>query len=256
MPVYNAGSYLKPAVLSIINQSYSDWELILVDDGCTDGCFEDLEDILLDARIRVVRDGLNRGIAARLNQIVDMAGGCYLARMDADDISYPHRFEEQLSIIEADNSLDLIASRAQKIDSMGDALGELPYKLGHDDICSQPFKGFYMAHPTWMGKMEWFKENKYSEPAPYLCEDQDLLLRTYTKSKFATVDKVLLNYRVSLDVSFRKLLKTRVSYFGCQCNYFLNSKSYVWLIRAALMFFVRVVKDLIAKVCDVIRLVN
>ena len=247
MPVYNAGPYLKPALLSILNQSFPDWELILVDDGSTDGCFDGLDDVLLDSRICLVRDGLNKGIAARLNEIIDMARGHYLARMDADDISHPQRFEEQVSMIEADDSLDLIATRAQKIDFRGSVLGELPYKLNHHGICSEPFKGFYMAHPTWMGKLEWFKNNKYSEHAPYLCEDQDLLLRTYAKSKFATVNEVLFSYRVSSSVNLCKLLKTRFSYFRCQYDYFLASKSYVWLTRAAFIFCARITKDLTRK---------
>jgi glycosyltransferase involved in cell wall biosynthesis len=252
MPVYNAGSFLRPALLSIVNQSYSDWELILLDDGSTDGCFDGVMDVLTDRRIRLVRDGFNRGIAVRLNQIIDMATGCYLARMDADDISYPQRFEEQLFMFESDNTLDLVAARAQKINAKGEVLGELPFRLSHDEICSKPFKGFYLAHPTWMGKIEWFKKYRYAVPAPYLCEDQDLLLRAYTESKFGAVDKILFGYRVRSEVDFSKLFKTRLAFFRCQFNCFLRSKSYMCLTKAGFVFCARVVKDLQSKLCNLI----
>ena len=91
MPIYNAGEVLRPAVLSIINQSYFNWELIIIDDGSTDNSLEYIQDIL-DPRIKIVNDGLNKGLAARLNEIMDLGRGVYFARMDQDDISYPQKF--------------------------------------------------------------------------------------------------------------------------------------------------------------------
>lgn len=72
MPIYNAGSDLRPAVLSILQQTFPDWELLIIDDGSSDGAAEGISDIR-DSRIRVLRDGLNRGLAARLNEAIDLA---------------------------------------------------------------------------------------------------------------------------------------------------------------------------------------
>ena len=67
MPVFNAGEYLRLAILSIIRQTFTNWELLLVDDGSTDKAVENIADID-DARIRIIRDGKNKGLAARLNE--------------------------------------------------------------------------------------------------------------------------------------------------------------------------------------------
>ena len=98
MPVFNAGNHLRVAVNSIINQTYKNWELIIIDDGSTDDSIKSLDNIE-DHRISIIRDGKNKGLAARLNQIIDMAKGHFIARMDQDDISYPNRFSIQLIIL-------------------------------------------------------------------------------------------------------------------------------------------------------------
>ncbi|MBV5327771.1 MAG: glycosyltransferase family 2 protein, partial [Chlorobium sp.] len=110
MPVFNGGPHLRMAVLSIVQQSFTDWELLLIDDGSTDGAIEELAD-LADSRIHVIRDGRNRGLAARLNEALGLARGYYFARMDADDISYPERFSQQLAFLKSDQSVDLLGSR-------------------------------------------------------------------------------------------------------------------------------------------------
>jgi glycosyltransferase involved in cell wall biosynthesis len=83
MPVFNAGRFLRPAVLSIIRQTLTDWELLIIDDGSTDGAVDSIADID-EPRIIIVRDGENKGLAARLNEAADRARGKYFARMDQD----------------------------------------------------------------------------------------------------------------------------------------------------------------------------
>jgi glycosyltransferase involved in cell wall biosynthesis len=247
MPVYNAGEYLRPALLSIINQTYSNWELIIADDGSTDGCLDNLAE-LNDSRIRVLRDNTNKGIAVRLNQMIDLAKGEYIARMDADDISLPNRLELQIKAFEKDGALDLLATRAKVINKFGDILGELPFRLSHEEICAFPWRGFYMAHPSWMGKTGWFKHYRYKIPAPYLCEDQDLLLRSYSKSQYATLDHVLLFYRKTSKPTFKKLLRTRLALLRCQLNFFWNKKNYLWIFLTCLFILCKVLKDVFSCV--------
>src|SRR3972149_9031916 len=106
MPIYNAGKDLRLAVFSIVRQTFTDWELLIIDDGSTDDAIDSISDIN-DGRIHIVQDGLNKGLAARLNQAIDMAHGQYFARMDQDDVSYPDRFSKQLDALRQDDSLDL-----------------------------------------------------------------------------------------------------------------------------------------------------
>ncbi len=133
MPVYNAGAYLRPAIVSILQQTIADWELLVIDDGSTDGAVDAIGD-LRDSRIRILRDGRNRGLAARLNEAIDIARGRFLARMDQDDISYPERLATQLAMLEQNPELDLVVVRCLAIDAEGEAVGTMPVALTHDDV--------------------------------------------------------------------------------------------------------------------------
>lgn len=109
LPVYNAGSVLQQALLSLSHQTFRDWELILIDDGSTDGCLSGFRPA--DGRIILIQDGANRGLAARLNEGIDHARGKYLARMDQDDIAYPERLEAQVNFLGKHPEIDLVAAR-------------------------------------------------------------------------------------------------------------------------------------------------
>jgi glycosyltransferase involved in cell wall biosynthesis len=114
MPIYNAGKYLRPAVLSIMQQTLTDWELYIIDDGSTDDALSYIADVQ-DSRIIIIKDGQNKGLAARLNEVINLAKGRYFARMDQDDFSYPDRLSKQVDVLEVNLDLDLLATRAIKI---------------------------------------------------------------------------------------------------------------------------------------------
>lgn len=98
MPVYNAEQYLAEAISSILAQSYGNFELIILDDGSTDGSAAIIAGYG-DPRIRTVRQ-VNRGLSPTLNRGIEMAAGCYLARQDADDVSFPERLARQVEFLE------------------------------------------------------------------------------------------------------------------------------------------------------------
>lgn len=234
MPIYNAGDYLRLAVLSIVKQTFQNWELLIIDDGSTDNAFRNIADIK-DVRIRILRDSTNKGLAARLNECIDLARGKYFARMDGDDVSYPERLMRQVMWFEKNCAFDLVAVRAITIDENNKITGLFPSAITHDEICAKPWRGFYFPHPTWMGKIEWFRKYRYTIPAPYFCEDQELLLRSYRDSTFGTVDEALFAYRVRGKVDQRKLSKTRRTVLNLQLPHFssLNQWHFVLLATAA-----------------------
>ena len=242
MPVFNAGNFLKPALLSIINQTYSNWELILIDDGCTDGCFEDLPK-LIDLRIKVLRDGKNKGIAIRLNEAIDLAKGEFFARMDSDDLSHPQRFELQLKKLQSQPELDLIATRAVTINKQNIITGELPFRETHDEICARPWRGFYIPHPTWMGRLVWFKKYKYKVPQSYYSEDCELLLRSYESSKFACLPEILFEYRIKNKINWKSQLKARRAVLKLQISHFYNQRHYLYMVLSSLAFILRITLD-------------
>lgn len=193
LPVYNAGAVLSQALASIFRQTFQEWELILIDDGSTDGCVAGFS--APDARVRVVQDGRNEGLAARLNQGIDLARGRYLARMDQDDIAYPRRVEVQVKFLKEHPDIDLVATRTLLFRNDGCVIGLSPLRRTHDEICAAPWRGFFLPHPTWMGRIEWFRRYRYRIPELVRAEDQELLLRSYRASRFACLPEVLLGYR-------------------------------------------------------------
>ena len=242
MPVYNAGKYLRLAVISIVRQTFRDWELLVIDDGSTDNALQGIADII-DPRIHIMRDGTNKGLAARLNEAIGLARGQYIARMDQDDVSYPDRFMRQIEMLEKDKCLDLVATRAITIDEYSMASGFLPYRISHEKICARPWIGFYMPHPTWMGKTDWFRRHGYTIPGPYFCEDQDLLLRSYTDSKFGTVPEILFAYRLRSKLNTKKLFSTRRAVAGLQCRQFMAKRELSNFLLCLVVFVGRISTD-------------
>lgn len=233
MPVHNAGLHLHAAVASILQQTFTDWELLLLDDGSDDHALDRLDE-LVDPRIRILRDGTNLGLAVRLNQAVDLARGTYFARMDADDISFPERFAKQLALLQADGALDLVATRAIIIDEEDRVTGSFPSALSHEAICARPWLGFPLPHPTWMARTAWFHAYRYAVPAPYLCEDQELLLRAHAHSRFGTVDELLFAYRIKTTKDPRVLPRIRQATARYQLRYFLGRKQWSYAALALL----------------------
>ncbi len=243
IPVFNAGKYLRIAVISILRQTFQDWELLIIDDGSSDDSLDTIRDIA-DARIRILRDGENHGLATRLNEAVDLARGKYFARMDQDDFSYPERFASQLAFLRSHPDIDLVAVRAVAISEDDMVSGILPSRLHHDEICARPWLGFYLPHPTWLGHRDWFLKHRYTSPGPYFCEDQDLLLRSYADSRFATVNQVLFGYRLRSRINLRKQLKTRWTLYRIQQHHFLAAGCYKYALLSSLAFTGRVGSDL------------
>jgi glycosyltransferase involved in cell wall biosynthesis len=242
LSVLNGGALLETAIRSIVKQSYESWELLIIDDGSTDGFIDTLSS-LIDPRIIIVRDGFNKGLSARLNQAVMMARGKYFARMDHDDICHPERFTRQISFLEDHPEVDLLATRCVTINEQDQLIGSLPSPINHADICRHPWQGFYMAHPSWMGKTEWFRNNSYRDPAPYCCEDQELLLRTHYLSRFHTLPDFLLAYRIRNYTKWQKRFRTRIEMAKFQLNHFLRRGSFINALLSIFITFIRVCCD-------------
>lgn len=117
MPVYNAGKYIREAICSVMAQSFTDFELLIINDGSTDDTLAVIA-TLEDARIRVINQE-NKGIAAALNNGLKQARAQYIARFDADDICYPERLQVQYDFITANPSYSIIGSAVDYIDVAG-----------------------------------------------------------------------------------------------------------------------------------------
>ncbi|MCS6303016.1 MAG: glycosyltransferase family 2 protein [Nitrospira sp.] len=210
MSAYNASGTINLALRSILSQTYQNWELIVVDDGSTDRTAENVS-CIQDSRVRFIQEPSgNRGLAARLNQCVRLARGQYIARMDADDVAYPQRLERQIQFLEEHRDIDLLGTGAVIFKGEGEIIGCYPTASSHEAICRRPWWGFPLAHPTWMGKRTWFLSHPYSDDDTR-CEDQALLLQSFSRSRFAALEEVLLGYRVDA-IEAGKLGRGRLNY--------------------------------------------
>jgi glycosyltransferase involved in cell wall biosynthesis len=193
MPLFNCEKTVALSIHSILNQTFKCWELIVIDDGSRDRTLK-IARAIDDSRIRVVDGRQNLGLPTRLNQAVQLSRGKYFARMDGDDIAYPERLAKQLSFLEQHADVDLLATSMSVFNNQASLLGVRRMPATHDAICAHPWSGFPMAHPTWMGKLDWFRVNPYRSDAVRM-EDAELLFRTHSSSKFAGLDEILLGYR-------------------------------------------------------------
>ena len=209
MSVHNGARTVATAVRSLLWQTLSDWELILVNDASTDNT-EAILNGFRDPRIRVIYGRRQEGLSGRLNQSLDYARGNYVARMDADDVAYPERFERQVRYLESHPEVDLLGHGAILFKGDGDVIGLYPMAQTHEEICRRPWWGFPLAHPTWMGKRSWFAQNRYDSRLTK-GQDQELLLRTWRRSRFASLPGCLLGYRVER-ISVVKSAKGRLAY--------------------------------------------
>lgn len=117
LPVYNGSTYLRDAIESILRQTYRNFELIIIDDGSTDGSSFVVEQFD-DPRIRFYRQ-TNQGLAATLNRAIELSKGEYLARQDQDDVSYPQRFDRQIEFLENHPNYGMVGTWATILDACG-----------------------------------------------------------------------------------------------------------------------------------------
>ena len=193
IPFYNCEKYLEFAIKSVINQSYTNWELILLNDGSTDNSLNIVRQFT-DKRIRIVSDNENKGLVYRLNELTRLAVGNYYARMDADDIMHYNRIETQLEFMINNPDVDVVGSNYFSIDISNNVIGITNVNPSPDSVNSVLKYGCF-AHPSVMGKTEWFRNNKYDEKHNTMMEDYELWLRTVTFSNFKNLKEPLLYYR-------------------------------------------------------------
>lgn len=242
LPFFNAEKTLAAAVRSIVAQTFQDWELILLDDGSSDESLA-IARSFSDPRVRVVSDGENRGISHRLNQAVSLARGKYFFRMDGDDLAFPLRLQRQHDFLEMHPEVDLVASNAIFFKDADDILGTLNVSSHHAAIVARPHAGFYMPHPSWAGRLQWFKENRYDSDFNG-AEDQELLYRTFRASRFACLEEPLLCYR-EVGRDFSKVFKRRKTLARAMLISASRQGRLADTGRVALLFLAKVAADFI-----------
>lgn len=189
MPVYNSSAYLREAIDSVLSQTFTDFELILLNDGSTDDS-EKIINAYNDARIVYVSNKNNLGLIATLNIGIKMAKGSYIARMDADDICMPNRFAEQIALFS--RYPDAIAVGSDYFKLIGKKLTVVKNSNNSDFSKALLLFSTCFCHPTVMLKniSALFYETEFLH-----AEDYRLWTKLVAQGKFLNVDKPLLKYR-------------------------------------------------------------
>lgn len=204
MPAYNSEKYIKESIESILNQTFKDFEFIIINDGSTDNTAKIVKEYTKkDKRIKFINNKKNQGIVTVLNQGLNVAGGEYIARMDADDISLPERFAEQVNYMDTHKECAVVSGGYEKFGAVNETI-IMPKHVKILDLLETN----RVSHPLVMIRKSVIDIYKFRYDIDFQCaEDYDLWTRIITVGHIDNIDKVLLKYRVhdnNISVASRK----------------------------------------------------
>lgn len=192
MPVHNAEEYLKESIDSILNQSLTDFEFIIINDGSNDQSHNIISSYV-DYRIVYVNNESNKGVTHCLNQGLELCKGIFIARMDSDDISERGRLDSQVSFLKKNRNIGVCGSNMRVF---GEFETELIYPETHFRIMEKMFYENPIAHPTVMIRRSLLIDNNLNYPLIYpAAEDYGLWMHLRRKTQFYNIQEFLVNYR-------------------------------------------------------------
>jgi glycosyltransferase involved in cell wall biosynthesis len=237
MTFYNCENYLDLSILSILNQTFSDFELIIIDDASTDNSESVVTKYLQgDPRIIYIKNDANKWIVANLNFWISISRWQYIARMDGDDISLIDRLQKQLSILESNPEIDIVWTQQSLIDSSGNVVWELLKPVSTIEITKNAFLFQVMNHPTLLGKKSIFDKFQYREEFREF-EDTDLFMRMFLSGvQWYNLPEKLYLYRIHPNNVHNKSTRSKaIKFYRCQKeivkmnNYRLSLKEIVFM---------------------------
>lgn len=198
LPVYNTAEYLRECIESILRQTYTDFECIIVDDASSDESATIIEYYAtIDPRIRFLRNEVNQGIGFTRNRGLEVARGAYIANFDSDDIAFPEWIETQVSHLENNPTIDIVGANFIFIDKRGRILLQKNNFPEHDhDIKKIIPLVCPIANNTVVIRKKCFDEMGGYRASAHVAEDYDLWMRFREKYVFYNMQKCLVYYRV------------------------------------------------------------
>ena len=221
MPVYNCSLYLAEAIESILSQTFSDFEFIIIDDGSIDGSLDIIRSFSkIDTRIRVLENKVNKGIFFSRNIGLVESCGKYIAVMDSDDISLPTRFEKQVNYLEIYPEIDVLGTQKINIDEEGRKSQPSKYFLSPSLVNWGLLFGYSLCHSSLMLRKDIIDEGGFRYHTEQVAQDFDLLIRLSSEYKIANLPESLLLFRIhGNNISIRKReLQQQIAYEIIQSN--------------------------------------
>ena len=196
LPVFNGEKYIKEAVNSILRQTYSNFELIILDDVSTDSTPQ-IIDLYTDKRIRHVYFKERMGLVKSMNYGIVISNGEYIARMDADDVSFKDRFAKQIDYMEKHIDIGVIGGQTIYIDD-NKIIGHVKYPITDNEIKETMLFRNPFAHPAVMIRKEvLINNNIYYNDKFSSCEDVELWSRLMKVTRFHNLNSFVLKYHIS-----------------------------------------------------------
>lgn len=197
MPVYNAERYIAEAIESILNQTFKDFEFIIIDDFSTDNTWEIIQEYAKkDKRIIPLRNKENLKLSKTLNKGIAITKGKYIARMDADDISVEDRLQKQFDYMEKKSDVGIVGGTMEIRDLNNRIIGKRRYNLTDEQIRKKIYRYSPFCHPLVMIRKSVLNQIGGYDERWNPAEDYELYFRIGKCSKFANLDDILLIYRM------------------------------------------------------------
>ncbi|MVO98684.1 glycosyltransferase family 2 protein [Paenibacillus lutrae] len=211
MSVYNDENYLEESINSILNQTFTNWECIIINDASKDRSSEIIEHYsAIEPRIKVINLPVNQGLANALNMGIKNANGTYIARHDSDDIMLPDRLSKQFDFMETHKEIGVLGSFAKIIDEDGVLKGSIitPRIPNSNNIC----KGNPVIHPSVFIRKELFNQIGSYDSSLRRCQDYALWFHFISRGvNFYNLEEELLLYRITRSSYSKKKFRYRWS---------------------------------------------
>ena len=208
MPNYNGEKYLIEAIESILSQSFTNFEFIIIDDGSSDDSWKMIQNYAKkDKRIVAVKNKKNLKICKTLNKWITLAKWEYIARMDSDDISMLDRFEKQVKFLDDNPDVWIVGWTMDMIDESWSTYSKREYNLTDSEIRSKLFRYSPFCHPVVMIRKSTLDKSGWYDNQLVYSEDYDLYFRLWMHAKFWNLTDTLIRYRMYRWNSTTKKLK-------------------------------------------------
>ena len=196
MAAYNEESNIARALDSIVSQTFSDWELIVIDDGSTDATADIVRRYAEnDSRIDLYSNDINMALSASLNKGIGLARGELIARADADDVNLPERLSKQYSYMQEHNEIDVLGTGAYLLDESGQKVNSFSMPLTHAELKTSPFLKTLFFHPSVMIRRRFFDKAGLYDPRYPNAEDKEIWLRGLSAGcRYANLPEPLIEY--------------------------------------------------------------
>lgn len=211
LPVYNAGNFLRDSIESLLNQTYKNTEIIIVDDHSTDNSYSILKEYAKkNKKIKLFRNKKNLGVSETVKRAINETQGDYLARMDADDISLPDRISLQVEYLEAHKRTVAIGGQCYTINAENQIIGRKTFPTEFKDIYKYIFRFIPVQQPTLMIAKKRLPDNfVYYVDGMNTAEEVELFFKLFTHGKVENLDEPVLLYRIhDNNTSFKNVKET------------------------------------------------